>query len=120
MNQNFKTALIIGGVILVALIVLPLVFGLVSGWQGGTGYGMMGPGMMGGFGGFGGMGIMWIVWILIIGLIVWAVIALARGVSQPTGSDSGYSDSALNMLKKRYAHGDISKEEYEEKKRDLV
>jgi len=117
MNHNFRTTLIIGGVILVALIVLPLVFGLVSGWQGGTGYGMMGPGMMGGF---GGMGLMSVFWVLILGLIIWAVIALARGVSQPTGSDSGYSDSALNVLKRRYARGDVSKEEYEEKKRDLL
>lgn len=117
MNHNFRTALIIGGVILVALIVLPLVFGLVSGWQGGTGYGMMGPWMMGGF---GTMGVMSVLWILIIGLIVWAVIALARGVSQPTGSDSGASDSALNVLKKRYARGEINKDEYEEKKKDLV
>jgi len=117
MNQNFKAALIIGGVILVALIVLPLVFGWVSGWQGGTGYGMMGPGMMGGF---GSMGLMSVFWVLILGLIIWAVFALARGVSQPTGSDSGASDSALNVLKKRYAHGDINKEEYDEKKKDLV
>jgi len=117
MNQNLKTVLIVGGVILVALIVLPLVFGLVSGWQGGTRYGMMGPGMMGGF---GSMGLMSVFWVLILGLIIWAVFALERGVSQPTGSDPGYSDSALNVLKKRYAHGDINKEEYDEKKRDLL
>ncbi|MBI2171195.1 MAG: SHOCT domain-containing protein [Chloroflexi bacterium] len=29
-------------------------------------------------------------------------------------------DSALEILKRRYARGDISKEEYEEKKRDLL
>jgi putative membrane protein len=71
-------------------------------------------------GGFGSMGLMSVFWVLILGLIIWAVIALARGVGQPASPDSGASDSALNVLKKRYAHGDINKDEYEEKKKDLL
>ena len=56
MNKNIKTALIIGGIILVIVVVFPLVFGLISG-RGGYGYGMMGPGMMApGAGGQGMMG----------------------------------------------------------------
>jgi uncharacterized membrane protein len=38
------------------------------------------------------------------------------------GSDShqiNYSDSAMDILNKRYALGEINKEEYEKKKRDL-
>lgn len=48
MNKNLRTALIIGGIVLGALIVLPLVLGpVLGGWSGG--WGMMGPGgMMGG------------------------------------------------------------------------
>lgn len=48
MNQNVKTGLIIRGVSIPVLIVLPLVFRLISGWQGYR-YGMMGPWMIGGF-----------------------------------------------------------------------
>jgi len=66
MSKNVKTVLIIGGVIVVVLIILPLVFGLISGWQYG-GWGMMGPGMMGGF---GTMFFMPILWIVVVGLIV--------------------------------------------------
>ncbi len=118
MNKNVKMALIIGGIIVAVLVVLPLVFGLISGWQGG-GWGMMGPWMMGGF---GWMWLMPVFWIFFLGLIIWAVIALVRGVSQPGGSNSGSSrpDSALEVLKKRYARGEINKEEYEEKKKNLA
>jgi len=116
MNQNVKIGLIIGGVIVAVLIVLPLVFGLISGWQYG-GWGMMGPGMMGGF---GWMGIMPVLWIVVLGLIIWAVVASVRSSSESGGQDLSKSDSALEVLKKRYAQGEINKEEYEEKKKDLV
>ncbi len=116
MDKNVKTAIIIGGIIVALLIVLPLVFGLISGGQYG-GWGMMGPGMMGGFG-WGWF--MPIFMILFWGLIIWAVVALVRGLSGSRGSDSPAADSALEVLKRRYARGDISKEEYEEKKHDLV
>ena len=114
MDKNIKTALIIGGVILAVLVILPLVFGLIAGWQG-YGYGMMGPWMMGGF---GMMGFMSIFWIAALGLIVWLVVAAVR---RPSDSHSSAgSGSALEVLKKRYARGEIDIEEYEEKKKDLA
>jgi putative membrane protein len=68
--------------------------------------------MMGGF----GMGFMWIFWVVIIGVIValaWSYLGRKKG--------SEYSGrSALDMLKERYAKGEISREEYEEKKKDLT
>ncbi|TET13227.1 MAG: SHOCT domain-containing protein [Dehalococcoidia bacterium] len=117
MNQSLRTALIIGGIIVAILIVLPLVFGAISGWQVG-GWGMMGPGMMGGFGWWWLMPILMVLFSI---LVIWAVVALVRGVGQPSSSDSGSSrpDSALEVLKQRYARGEIGKEEYEEKKKDL-
>ena len=112
MNQNLKTALIIGGIVLVILVVLSL----VSGWQG-YGYGMMGTGMMGGFG-WGWF--MPIFMIIFWGLVIWGIVALVRGVSEPRSSDSSRTNSALEILQRRYAMGEINKEEYEEKKKDLV
>ena len=115
MNKNLKMALIIGGIILVALIALPLI-GDGYGWQGG-GWGMMGPGMMGGFGGGWWMVIFMV---LIPVLVIWAIVALVRGTMW--SGDQSYrehGESALEVLRKRYARGDISKQEFEEKRRDL-
>ena len=116
MDKNVKTALIIGGIVIAVLIIVPLVFGVVSGWQYGD-WGMMGLGMMGGFGGGWFMPIFMIIfW----GLVLWGIVTLVRGLSGSRGSDSSAADSALEILKRRYARGDINKEEYEEKKKDLI
>ncbi len=80
----------------------------------------MGPGMMGGWGmGWFGMILMMAFWILVIiglvFLIKW-LIHSTRGVKE-----FGHSSSrALEILKERYARGEIDKEELEEKKRDLM
>lgn len=68
--------------------------------------------MMGWYGG----GIMMIIfWALLIALIVW-VVREAGG----RHSHSAHSGSqALDILKERYAKGDISKEEFETKKKDI-
>ncbi len=110
MNKNVKTALIIGGIVIAILIIVPLVFGLISGGQYG-GWGMMG--------GFGWMWLMPIFFILFWGLVIWGIVALVRGLSESRGYDSSKANSALEVLKKRYAQGEINKEEYEEKKKDL-
>ncbi|MFI5323345.1 MAG: SHOCT domain-containing protein [Thermodesulfobacteriota bacterium] len=69
----------------------------------------------------GGMGI-WMLFnmlfwipaiIVIVLLIVWAI-RKTGGNGPKTGEDN-----ALDVLKKRYARGEINKEEYEEKKRDI-
>ena len=117
MNKNIKISLIIGGIIIAVLVVLPIIFGAISGWQG-YGYGMMGPWMMGGFG-WGWF--MPVFMILCWGLIIWGIVALVRGVASPDGIESSrQADSALEILKRRYARGEISKEEFEEKKKDLI
>lgn len=75
----------------------------------------MGPGMMGndwlgwGLGPFS----MIIFWILVIVVIV---ILINWSAGQVKGTD----ESALEILKKRYAKGEIGKEEFEAKKKDLL
>ena len=116
MNKNTKTALIIGGIIVAVAIIVPSIVGAVSGGQD-VGWGMMGPGMMGGFGWWWFMPIFMIIfW----GLIIWGIVALVRSLSAPRDSDSAKTDSALEILKRRYAMGEITKEEYDEKKHDLI
>jgi putative membrane protein len=117
MDKNTRTALIIGGTVVAVLIVVSLLWGGLSGGQRGS-WGMMGPGMMGGFG-WGWF--MPIGMILFWGLVIWGIVALVRSAATPgsTGA-SRQLDTALEVLKRRYAQGEISKEEFEEKRKDLV
>jgi putative membrane protein len=115
-SKNVKIALIIGGIIVTTLIVLPIVFGAGSGWHD-DGWGMMGWGTTGGFSWWWFMPIFMI---LFWGLVIWGIAALVRGRGGSTGADSSRADSALEVLKKRYARGEINKEEYEEKKKDIA
>ena len=112
--------LVIGGVILALVFVLPSLLGWAFGWGGNwpAGGWSMGPWMMWGGGWWWFMPIFMI---LFWGLVIWGVVALVQGLSRSGRSDgvSGQQDSALEILKRRYARGEISKEEYEEKKRDL-
>ncbi|MEW6331354.1 MAG: SHOCT domain-containing protein [Pseudomonadota bacterium] len=65
--------------------------------------------------GFGGIGMI-LFWVLIIAGIVVLTKWLADG---PRGSGSPREKSALDILKEHYARGDISREEFERKRRDL-
>jgi putative membrane protein len=84
------------------------------------GWGGYGPGMMGGWGSGYGMWffplIMMVFWIAvivgIIFLIRWAIIS-SRGPQAPR------EDEAMEILKRRFASGEISKEEFEERKKVL-
>ena len=76
----------------------------------------------GGYGGFWGMWFMPIIMIVVCGLIIWGIVALARhGWAWCCGQSSQqYSDSALDVLKRRYAVGEIGKEEFEDKKKQIA
>lgn len=77
----------------------------------------MGSGMGMGWGmGFGGGLFMILFWIVIIVAVVMLVKWLAGGSSR---LDLPRGKSALDVLKERYARGEIGKEEFEQKKRDL-
>jgi putative membrane protein len=69
--------------------------------------------MMGGFWGIGMMLMMLLFWLLVIAAIVLGIRWL---LSQSRGPRS---DSALEILRERYARGEINKEEFEARKRDL-
>ena len=60
---------------------------------------------------------MWIVWILLIVLLVWVIRAAAGGGS--SGSSPPPSETPLDILKKRYARGEIDDEEFARRKREL-
>ena len=65
---------------------------------------------------FGG-GLMWIFWILLIVLAVILTVALAQ---RRTGTGSGARErTALDILKERYARGEIDRDEFEQIRRDL-
>lgn len=76
--------------------------------MGGYGYGMAG--------GFG-----WIFMILWWVLIVVGIVALVKWVGAPSTDAGGRSGSkALDILKERYARGDIDDQEFQKRKRDLT
>ncbi len=116
MNQNQKTALIIGSVVVVMLVLILLGFLFIWGLRG-AGFGMMGPGMMGGY---GSLFIVPIFFIVILGLLIWTVVAATQKTNTGTNSRIKESDNPLDILKLRYARGEIDKDEYETKKRDLI
>ena len=58
-----------------------------------------------------------IFWVIIIGLLIWGGIALAKR-GKFTSGVIGKSDP-LDMAKERYAKGEISKEEFEQIRKDL-
>lgn len=112
MSKSSKIAFIIGGIILVLLIAIPQILGGLWGGQS-YGYGMMG--------GFGGMWLMPVFGLVFLGLIIWGIVALARGATSTSNvRPADQTSSPLEILKRRYASGEINKQEFEEKKKDLI
>ncbi len=88
------------------------------------GYDNWGGGMMGGYGGYGmgGFGgIFMIVFgiLIIVGIIVLIRWMLHSSPSNRNGWQGQGGDRSLDILRERYARGEINKEEFEQKKRDL-
>jgi len=64
---------------------------------------------------FGG-GFMWIFWILLILAIIWGIKAVSFGGT----TSSNRQKSALDILKERYARGEIEQQEFDQKRKDLA
>src|SRR5215212_9411241 len=130
MNTGIKVALGVLG----ALLILVLVAAFGSGGGGFFGQGpMMGQGgMMGqagmmGQGGWGAWGILWMLVMLLvpllffgglIALIAWAVAHLTSG-RHGESTVGPREDSAEEILRQRFARGEIDAKEYEERRRTL-
>lgn len=70
-----------------------------------------------------GMGLMMLLfWGGLIALVVLAVQALSRSSSRRSANEreAATGKTALEIVKERYARGEISKAEYEEMRRDLM
>ena len=78
-----------------------------------------------GFGGFG-MLFSFLFWIIIAGFVVWALAqALSRSSAPHGGSDissiaTSQSDFTLEILKQRFAKGEITREEFESMRQELA
>ena len=106
-------------IVLLVIIVLVLFAGplmFMGGWF--MGPGMMGPGMMG-WRGYG-YGFNWLGALLRIILAIIFLALIAFGIYYLVGAGKpAPSGRSLEILKERYAKGEISKEEYERIKQEL-
>jgi putative membrane protein len=62
-------------------------------------------------------GLMWIFWIAVI---VGLIFLIKWVVQQGREGEPRVKEDALEILNKRYAKGEVDKEEYEQKKKDLL
>jgi putative membrane protein len=59
--------------------------------------------------------------IMLVAMVLCLYFLFGRGGFRPPGHQGGpESESALEILKKRYARGEISKEEFEQIRRDIL
>lgn len=101
--------------IIVVAVLVVLLFGLLGGGM------MMGPWMMGwagyGFNPLWGV-LMMLVWVVIIGGGAWLAVRLLQQ-GHPLEIGPAPSGRALEILRERYAKGEITLEQYEQMRRDL-
>jgi len=97
---------------------LIMITGLLTSCAGEGYYGQQSPGGWGpmmhyGFG-YGGM-FMWIIFLIAIGLLIYFFVQTRK----TKGRTPTQNESHLDILKRRYAKGEITKEEYERMKKEL-
>ena len=80
-------------------------YGPMGGPGGGWGH-MMGYGL-----GYGGM-LMWVIFIVIFGVLIYFLMQAMKGRGRA-------GETPLEILKKRYAKGEITKEEFDKMRKDI-
>jgi len=63
---------------------------------------------------FGG-GFMWFLWLILLVIVIYMLKDRVGGSSKPSSSE----EDALEILKRRYARGEIDEAEYERRKKEL-
>ena len=61
---------------------------------------------------------MMLFWVLVLVGIVWVVVYVARSAGR-SDPPAPHSESPLDILKRRYVAGEITKEQFDEMKKDL-
>lgn len=121
MTRKDWLALIVISIVVVLLFAGALLFLATRGY--GMGYGFMRPGMMFGMGlpfmmGGGGLGML-LFWLLVVVGVIWLIAAFTPRTASAVQTGSAPAESPLDILKRRYANGEINKEQFEEMKNTL-
>jgi len=66
-----------------------------------------------------GVGFGWIFMIFLWALVIFGIMYVVKAISRKTDRQ-GIDETPLDLLKKRYAQGEITKEEFERIKDDLM
>ena len=67
---------------------------------------------------FGGI-FMWIFWLILLILVLLVIRAAVGSISTSSGTSQSTGDSPLEILKKRYARGEIDEQEFKRRRREL-
>jgi len=98
---------------------MPMMQMMMGGWSSPLGSNQSNNSMMSfGFSPFGGFG--WIFMILWWVLIIAGIVALIKWLTNQSRSTHDHEKSPLEILKERYAKGEIDRKEFEDKKKDLT
>jgi putative membrane protein len=115
-------------VVVAIAIVIAVIFGLVLSFSSRGGYGYSGGyGMMGRYGGAGGISILFIMVPIVIIVLIAIGYFVYRGFNwnggcceSPQTNTFGQAENSMEILRRRYAKGEITKDQFEQMKRDLT